>query len=308
MRAVLRSSTRLAVLPRSLTLALVVLAVLAVACSGKPGQDCTDTPGSCSSKASHLVCVNKKYVGVTCKGAGGCNDDGKTLVCDATKADVGDGCSPEGGRACSVDGKVELRCRDAKFAVEWSCRGGCALDADGNPKCTPTGEVGDPCRPDSIVCDGAQKTQLACTDGKLAAVRTCHGALGCQTAPGGGVRCDRTVAVDDEKCTEEGTGACDTDHKNVLACTGGHFKMALHCLGPLGCERPGNYSVRCDKSIVPMDEPCTDEATVSCSTEGKQIRCKDGKWVLDKTWKPKKGETCSNRYRISKETEKFEAR
>jgi hypothetical protein len=30
--------------------------------------------------------------------------------------------------------------------------------------------------------------------------------------------------------------------------------------------------------------------------------------VLDKTWKPKKGEVCSNRYRISKETEKFEAR
>ena len=34
----------------------------------------------------------------------------------------------------------------------------------------------------------------------------------------------------------------------------------------------------------------------------------DGKWTLDKAWKPKKGETCSNRYRISKETEKFEAR
>jgi hypothetical protein len=287
---------------------LAALALVFVACRGKPGEDCSDTPGSCNDKTSHLVCVNKKYVLETCKGQGGCNDDGKALVCDNSKADAVDGCGHEGVRACSVDGKIELRCRDSKFAIEWSCRGGCTLDASNNPKCTPTGEVGDVCRPDSIVCDGAAKAQLACTDGKLGQVKTCHGALGCQTAPGGGVRCDRTVAFEDEACKEEGTGACDTTHKNVLVCTMGHFKTQLHCLGELGCELPGNYSVRCDKSIVPITEPCDEEGAPSCSTDGKQVKCTSGKWVVDKTWKPKKGETCSQRYRISKETEKFEAR
>ena len=49
-------------------------------------------------------------------------------------------------------------------------------------------------------------------------------------------------------------------------------------------------------------------AVLTCSTTGKQVKCTGGKWVIDKTWKPKKGETCSNRYRVSFETAKFEAR
>jgi hypothetical protein len=293
-------------------LALLALALLGtlllLPCCAKPGDDCTDTPGSCADKKSHLVCLNKKYVLETCKGAGGCNDDGKSLVCDNTKADLGDGCGHEGARACSADGSKELRCRSGKFATEWSCRSGCALDENNNPKCVPTGEAGDVCRPDSIVCDGAEKTELVCTDGKLAARRTCHGALGCHTEKGGGVRCDRTQALEGEACRDEGNGACDSAKKNVLVCQGGHFKTQLHCLGALGCELPGNYSVRCDKSIVEENEPCTEESARSCSTSGKQVECKDGKFILDKKWKPKKDETCQNRYRVSFETEKFEAR
>jgi hypothetical protein len=296
--------------PRRFAFAAVTVLLLAtvLACRPKAGQECTDTPGSCIDKTSHAVCVNKKYVIETCKGKDGCNDDGKSLVCDNTKADVGDGCAHEGARACSNDGKYELRCRDTKFAIEWSCRGSCALDANSNPKCTPTGEVGDVCRPDSIVCDGAQRTELSCVDGKLAVHRTCHGERACQTLSGGGVGCDRSIAFEGEECQEEGTGACDTTRKNVLVCIGGHLKTQLHCLGPLGCELPGNYSARCDKSIVREGEACDEEMAPSCSMEGKQVLCKDGQFVVDKKWKPKKGETCSNRYRISKETAKFEAR
>jgi hypothetical protein len=290
-----------------LAAALTVLAAASASCRGKPGDDCSDTPGSCSDKQSHLVCAQGKYVLETCKGKGGCTDD-KALYCDNGLADVGDGCGHEGARACSTDGSKELRCRDRKFSVEWSCRGGCTLDDSNNPKCTPTGEIGDACRPDSIVCDGAQKTQLACTDGKLAATRTCHGDLGCKTEAGGGVRCDRTQAVEEEDCREEGTGACDSTKQSVLLCEGGHFHTRLHCQGPLGCELPGNYSVRCDKSVVDESEPCNEESAVSCSTGGKQVKCTGGKFVVDKTWAPKNGEACSNRYRVSFETEKFEAR
>ncbi len=294
---------------RALRLApALLLGLIVVPACSKPGQDCTETPGSCYDKASHLVCLDKKYVQETCKGAGACNDDGKTLVCDNTKADVGDGCEHDGARACSGDGKHELRCRDHKFAVEWSCRGACTLDASNNPKCTPTGEAGDACRPDSIVCDGAQKAQLDCVDGKLAVTRTCHGARGCETAPGGGVRCDRTIALDGEACKQEGIGACDPKQQYVLACQNGRFTRAMECLGDLHCELPGNYSVRCDKSKVPVGEACTEDGAASCSTDGVQVKCEQSKWAVDKKWKPKKGETCANRYRVSLETEKFEAR
>ncbi len=276
-------------------------------CHSNPGEACSDTPGSCSDKASHLVCTGGKYVLETCKGPGGCNDD-KTLTCDNTKADVGDGCGHDGARACSADGSKELRCRGGQFAIEWSCRGGCTVDANNNPKCVPTGLVGDACRPDSIVCDVAQKSELDCVDGKLTETRTCHGALGCVTPPGGGVRCDRTQALENEDCRSEGNGACDMAKKNVLVCQGGHFKTQLACLGPIGCELPGNYSVRCDKSIVNENEACTEESALSCTPDGKQVKCTDGKFVIDKKWKPKKDETCANRYRVSFETEKFEAR
>jgi len=286
--------------------AVAAAALIAVACA-RPGGECSDAPESCANKASHLVCAKGKYVLETCKGPRGCTDD-KGLVCDSSKADVGDGCGHDGARACSADGTKELRCRDAAFAIEWSCRGGCTLDASNNPKCTPTGEVGDVCRPDSIVCDGQGKTQLACVDGKLAPSRTCHGALGCETTPGGGVRCDRTQAFEGEDCHEEGTGACDAGRRNVLVCQGGHYKTQLHCLGPLACELPGNYSVRCDKSVVELNEPCTEDGAVSCTADGKQVKCAEGKFGLDKKWKPAKGETCSNRYRVSFEAEKFEAR
>jgi hypothetical protein len=287
---------------------LVVLAVALAACRAREGGDCDDTPASCVDRASRLICVDKRYVLEKCSGQRGCNDDGKTVLCDDTKAGVGDGCAQDGARACSSDGTQELRCREHKFAVEWTCRGGCTLDANGNPKCTPVGEVGDQCRPDSIVCNRAQTSQLACSDGKLALRRTCHGAMGCQTAPGGAVRCDRTVAFEEEPCTEEGAGACDTSRKNVLVCSGGRFKTEQRCLGELGCELPGNYSVRCDKSIVMASEPCDEEGAVTCTTEGKQVKCAGGQWVRDKTWKPKKGETCNNRFRKSRDTEKFDAR
>jgi hypothetical protein len=287
---------------------LVFLAlVLFAGCHGKAGDDCSETPGSCLDNGSHLVCVKGKYVLETCKGKGGCTDD-KTLVCDNTRAVPEDGCGHEGARACSLDGTKELRCRSSVFAVEWSCRGSCSLDDSGNPKCMPTGEAGDICREDSIVCDGAQKTQLNCVDGKLAAKKTCHGALGCKTEAGGGVRCDRTQALEDEACATDGTGACDAAKKNVLVCQSGHFKTQLHCLGPLGCELPGNYSVRCDKSIVEQDEACTEDGAVACTADGKQVKCQQGKFSLDKKWKPKKGETCDAKYRVSFEAEKFEAR
>src|SRR5450432_3279977 len=85
---------------------IALLALVLSGCHGSPGEACTDTPGSCADKASHLVCTGGKYVLETCKGAGGCNDD-KALTCDNTEADVGYGCGHDGARACGADGSKE---------------------------------------------------------------------------------------------------------------------------------------------------------------------------------------------------------
>jgi hypothetical protein len=118
---------------------LLLVALDVSGCHPNPGDECTDSPGSCADKASHYVCTNKKIVLETCKGPGGCNDD-KSLICDNSKADVGDGCGHEGARACSIDGTKELRCRDAQFQVEWSCKGGCTTDAEQQSEVRPDRE------------------------------------------------------------------------------------------------------------------------------------------------------------------------
>ena len=129
------------------------------------------------------------------------------------------------------------------------------------------------------------------------------------TPPGGGVRCDRTQALEGEECRTEGNGACDMAKKNVLVCTGRPLQDAAQLpAARSAASSPGNYSVRCDKSIVDENEPCTEDGSLSCTPDGKQVKCTNGKFVIDKTWKPKKDETCNNRYRVSFETEKFEAR
>lgn len=276
-------------------------------CHAKTGDSCTESPSSCASKDAHLVCADGKYVLEACRGPRACTDD-KELACDNTTAQAGDGCGHDGARACSSDGAKELRCRGHEFAVEWSCRGGCTLDANENPKCTPTGEIGDACRPNSIVCDSAQRAQLDCVDGKLALARSCDGSMGCRTEAGGAVRCDRSQAVEHEDCGQEGAAACDAKRHDVLVCDGSHFRTSLHCQGPLGCELPGNYSVRCDKSLVDEGEECSEEGALSCSPTGKQVKCVEGRFVLDTRWAPRRGETCSNHYRVSFETEKFQAR
>src|SRR5258708_7116775 len=146
-------------------LLLGAIAAALASCRGKPGDDCTDAPGSCSDKASHLACSGGKYVLETCKGKGGCTDD-KSLFCDTSLADVGDGCGHEGARACSSDGSKELRCRDRKFSIEWSCRGGFPLRANNKPKGAPPGEVGDAWRPHTIACGPPGTPPHACARGQ----------------------------------------------------------------------------------------------------------------------------------------------
>ncbi len=97
---------------RPFGLALLLVAVTGTglaACRGKPGESCSDSPATCLDKASHLVCLEGKYVLESCRGNGGCTDD-KSVLCDNTSAQVGDGCGHNGARACK---RVRRRAKNA---------------------------------------------------------------------------------------------------------------------------------------------------------------------------------------------------
>ena len=110
-------------------------------------------------------------------------------------------------------------------------------------------------------------------------------------------------------CQYNGKIRCD-DPSTALLCRK-NVVVAIPCRGPQGCKAPPGGDGVCDDDLAQEGDPCQDtlNENYACSTDhAKELLCKDGKFVVDKKWKPKKGETCNNRYRISKETAKFEAR
>jgi hypothetical protein len=62
-----------------------------------------------------------------CRGANGCDASSGGPQCDATIAQVGDACTTEDGAACSVDGKLLLRCRSRVMAATQTCKTPCKV-------------------------------------------------------------------------------------------------------------------------------------------------------------------------------------
>ena len=171
------------------------------------------------------------------------------------------------------------------------------------PSASPRATSATSCRPDSIVCDVAQpRRELDCVDGKLVAdahlprrARLRHAprrrrALRSHAGPRG-----RGVPHGGQRRLRHDQEERPGLHQD------GQFKTTAPLPGrPSAASCPGNYSVRCDKSIVVENEACTEEGAISVHGRGQagQVHA-TGKFAIDKTWKPKKGETCDNRYRVS---------
>jgi hypothetical protein len=109
-------------------------------------------------------------------------------------------------------------------------------------------------------------TQLVCEDGTLIAT-PCQGPAGCLESELG-VTCDIKGNAPGTRCgrDDEGAAACVEEHR-MIACRGGQYR-SVPCRGPKGCETEGDRSM-CDTSIGAVNDPCKDEGSKACSSDGK---------------------------------------
>jgi hypothetical protein len=148
-----------------------------------------------------------------------------------------------------------------------------ALVACSKPKegaaCKKAGEV--KCLDDKngLVCDGSVYLKVAC-----------EGATGCMTVVGEG-SCSYAKTVGGY-CEKEGEPQCTEDHKNMIKCTGNHWKLLEECKGALGCVA-NVHGAKCDLGASTEGSACTkeNEGNASCTPDNKGLLlCKSGKMTL----------------------------
>jgi hypothetical protein len=194
---------------------------------------------------------------------------------------------PKEGDRCAGSGAVcrgnaaALVCHGGKY-VETACAGpqGCSVKGD-LLKCDFSGdEDGARCAAewdDQAVCGGTKRF-VRCKDGKISAM-SCRGPNGCKS-DGENVRCDMTIAVEGDPCSEDAAVACTADQKSMLSCVKGKMTGAQPCRGPAGCH-PGKEKdeIVCDNSLGVAGDPCTSGGV--CSVDGTSLLdCKEGKLAL----------------------------
>lgn len=178
---------------------------LVVACNRPPvpGDACKPTDVRCVDPTTELACQKGVFIAAPCKGALGCTDDGKRLLCDFSGNAEGDPCSldDEGGAKCVGD-RQRITCRAGRYTID-ECRGAEGCRAEGVVKCDQSrGQAGDPCRGSTNACSSDGKSVLACTAGRLQISAQCPGEGGC-TIINRQVDCD-LGKKDDPKKTSAG--------------------------------------------------------------------------------------------------------
>jgi hypothetical protein len=119
---------------------LVLLGMSLVACKNKAGDACKNAKeASCLDGASALVCYNKVWTKLGCRGAKGCQTEGAAVVCDESFASTGEFCDTEDNVTCSLDKHAQLRCERGQWRLDATCRGaeGCVAAGD-TVKCDDT--------------------------------------------------------------------------------------------------------------------------------------------------------------------------
>ncbi len=169
-----------------------------VACdisTNQPGDACSaDEEGAavCLDDKRILTCIGGKFAQADCRGPAGCSAAGGFATCDATRANAGDVCKPN-ARACSLDGKQVLTCKDGKLAPAFFCLGpkGCKAAA-GKIDCDLTvARDEDPCMPDmegKVACNIDQSSIVVCKAGKFTLDEKCEKGKRCSTE-GGSIMC-----------------------------------------------------------------------------------------------------------------------
>ena len=139
-----------------------------------------DHDGACSAdKTNVLVCKSGRFATAgTCRGPNGCRFDGEGYVCDYSVALVGDRCEDDFTRACSMDHRSRLDCKDGVFVAGDKCArsGGCIKRE--NVECAPVADAGDACAfENTMVCASDRVHYVVCENGHYVVRGTC--AAGC---------------------------------------------------------------------------------------------------------------------------------
>jgi hypothetical protein len=219
---------------RSIAAMLLTLALVIASCKPAPGGSCKEQ-SLCVDSTHALICVDEKYVGMSCKGPDTC------LVPETANY------------ACSPDHMKALVCDSGKFKVSMACRGTrrCSIGHGNNQDsvdCDYSLAVkGEPClKPGLGACSTDYKQMLQCVNGAWAAHRVCRGPSGCtllgldhQTPA-----CDEAFSQVGDPCGNPGNVVCSTDQKTLLRCTGGSYLKFQDC-PKYGCHLTANNRATC---------------------------------------------------------------
>jgi hypothetical protein len=228
----------------TLVMALFFALPLVAGCKAKPGGRCAASQTACEDPHTALFCQDGKFAEMTCGGPDGCVASGKQVDCDNTIANKGDGCSEPEDLACTPDKKSELRCRGGHFVVASSCRGpsGCFFTGNKLHCDTDVADMNDPCEEkDDLACSVDRRALYKCDGTKYDVDSTCRGPKGC-TIEGNNVSCDHHVAEPNDPCRFEGSYACTTDKKALLACHSAKFKQEKRCNKPCAFTDRGDQT------------------------------------------------------------------
>jgi hypothetical protein len=132
-------------------------------------------------------------------------------------------------------------------------------------------------------------TALTCVSEKLAKV-PCSGPLGC-TRFEDHANCDVSISSEGAMCLGENEDeyACAPDKKRALLCSKGKIVKVLDCRGKGGCAVAGR-ALSCDQAVAVAGDVCKTPEANACTADGKQqLRCQNGKFVVYRQCRGKKG-------------------
>jgi hypothetical protein len=138
--------------------------------------------------------------------------------------------------------------------------------------------------PDQLLCSGTDHA-LLCEPAGVGSAATpatwvevpCKGAHGCSHKSDAD-ECDDTVAAAGDPCPRSPPldYACSADGAKALVCKEGRYDLWRSCRGPEQCKVEGGRNVRCDTTLGEPGDPCGQQGTYACSSDGKSMLVCDG--------------------------------
>lgn len=132
-------------------------------------------------------------------------------------------------------------------------------------------------------------TALTCVGEKLAKA-PCSGPLGCIRFEDH-ANCDVSVSSEGAACLGENEDdyACSPDKKRALLCSKGKIVKVEDCRGKGGCAVAG-HTLSCDQAVAIPGDACKTADANACTADGtQQLRCQNGKFVIYRQCRGKKG-------------------